>query len=86
MEKKIINMVIPLNDRGSLTLPVERILQFAKFNQQELGEDYIVLANPCVLEMVSEDTPIINIGCKKYSYEELTKIIDKYEQQGGKEE
>ena len=77
MNKKILHLQIPLNNgNGRISLTPRELGDFIHFIEGKLGDDWIVIASPCIPTVFDEDITISNFSGKILSSTELNEMLN----------
>jgi len=83
LNKTIIHSKIPVDDSGRFLIPLNQIARYVENMKSILPENCILITTPFDTTKVDGDATIVNIDCKKYSFNELMEIIEKAQMYDG---
>jgi hypothetical protein len=75
--KTILHFQIPITASGQIVLMPDIISKFMKLTKESLGEDYIVIASPCVPSLSTDAVNFYNFDINQLNVEELISLIEK---------
>ena len=72
--KNILHFQVPLNSNGEIAIRAKDLGTFISLTKNLLGEDYYVIASPCIPSLLSSES-LLNFDMKQVNVEELIKLI-----------
>jgi hypothetical protein len=73
--KKILHFQLPINNRGSILIPMELAGKFINLAQNRVGNEWAVIASPCVASVLEDDGNFKNFVLSNISEEELLELF-----------
>jgi hypothetical protein len=76
---KILHFQIPLKDnariKDSFAITPNLLGQFMNFIKEKVGNEFIVVASPCVPGIIGEDDILYNLDMKQITLKEIKELI-----------
>jgi hypothetical protein len=75
---KILHLQIPFRNKktqDNFAVSPKTLGQFMKYYQEKLGEEYLVMASPCIPSLLSDSDVLLNFDMKGISLRELKELI-----------
>jgi hypothetical protein len=76
--RKILHLQIPLKNKkinNNFAITPEYLGQFMKWIQEKVGDEFIVIASPCLPGLIGEDNILYNIDLTQINIKNLRKVL-----------
>ena len=79
MGNKIIHNKIPINEYGSILIPIKSVSEIHNYIMEivkQLDDNYVVITSSTEISCLNDNDVVISIDAKDYTYNELKEIIE----------